>query len=60
MGFELTTLVPIVVIGTDCTSSCKPNYHTITTTMDIEMQSSRNVSVLSDMTSKIWADFAKD
>ena len=23
-------------------------------------QSSRNVSVLSDMTSKIWADFAKD
>ena len=30
MGFELTTLV---VIGTDCTSSCKSNYHTITTTM---------------------------
>ena len=24
------------------------------------IQSSRNVSVLSDMTSKIWADFAKD
>ena len=24
------------------------------------LQSSRNVSVLSDMTSKIWADFAKD
>jgi len=28
MGFELTTLV---VIGTDCTDSCKYNYHTITT-----------------------------
>jgi hypothetical protein len=27
--FELTTLV---VIGTDCTGSCKSNYHTITTT----------------------------
>ena len=29
-GFDLTTLV---VIGTDCTGSCKSNYHTITTTM---------------------------
>ena len=29
-GFKLTTLV---VIGTDCTGSCKSNYHTITTTM---------------------------
>jgi hypothetical protein len=29
-GFELTTLVVIV---TDCTGSCKSNYHTITTTM---------------------------
>ena len=29
VGFELTTLV---VIGTDCTDSCKSNYHTITTT----------------------------
>ena len=28
-GFEPTTLV---AIGTDCTSSCKCNYHTITTT----------------------------
>ena len=28
IGFELTTLV---VIGTDCTGSCKSNYHTITT-----------------------------
>ena len=27
-GFELTTLV---VMGTDCTSSCKSNYHTIMT-----------------------------
>jgi hypothetical protein len=30
MGLELTTLV---VIGTDCTGSCKSNYHTITTMM---------------------------
>ena len=29
VGFELKTLV---VIGTDCTGSCKSNYHTITTT----------------------------
>jgi hypothetical protein len=29
VGFELTTLE---VIGTDCTGSCKSNYHTITTT----------------------------
>ena len=29
-GFELTTSV---VIGTDCTGSCKSNYHTIKTTM---------------------------
>ena len=28
-GFELTSLV---VIGTDCTGSCKSNYHAITTT----------------------------
>ena len=28
-GFELTTFV---MIGTDCTDSCKSNYHTITTT----------------------------
>jgi hypothetical protein len=28
-GFELTTLV---VIGTDCTGSCKSNYNKITTT----------------------------
>ena len=30
MGFELTTLV---VIGTDCTASCKSNYHMITTAL---------------------------
>jgi hypothetical protein len=28
-GFELATLIVIV---TDCTCSCKSNYHTITTT----------------------------
>ena len=30
LGFELTTLV---VIGVDCTGSCKSNYHMITTMM---------------------------
>ena len=30
MGLEITTLV---VIGTDCTVSCKSNFHTITTMM---------------------------
>jgi len=30
VGFELTTLM---VIGTDCTGSCKSNYHTITATV---------------------------
>jgi len=30
IGFELTTLM---VIDTDCTGSCKSNYHTITTRM---------------------------
>ena len=29
VGFELTALV---LIGTDCTGSCKSNYHTIMTT----------------------------
>jgi hypothetical protein len=29
IGLKLTNLV---VIGTDCTGSCKSNYHTITTT----------------------------
>jgi hypothetical protein len=34
-GFKFTTLV---VIGTDCTVSCKSNYHTVTT-----MTAPRNV-----------------
>ena len=35
MGFELTTLV---VIGIDCTCSCKSNYHIITTTTILNIQ----------------------
>ena len=34
-GFELTTLV---VIGIDCTGSCKSNYHTITTAPYLKWQ----------------------
>jgi hypothetical protein len=36
-GFELTT--PVMVIGTDCTGSCKSNYHMITTT------TARNINI---------------
>ena len=42
MGFELTTLV---VIGTDCTSSCKSNYHTYTI-MTTTATFSKNVVVM--------------
>ena len=28
-GFKFTILVPVVVLGTDCTGSWKSNYHTI-------------------------------
>ena len=38
-GFELTTLV---VIWTDCTGSCKSNYHTITA-MAIPYQYTGNI-----------------
>ena len=39
-GFELTTLV---VIGTDCTGTCKSNYHTITTMTGLSMDMHKNV-----------------
>ena len=29
---QVTDVATLVVIGTDCTGSCKSNYHTITTT----------------------------
>jgi hypothetical protein len=35
VGFELATLV---VIDTDCTGSCKSNYHTITTTTELYLR----------------------
>jgi len=31
LAWERFNLTPLVVIGTDCTSSCKSNYYTITT-----------------------------
>ena len=37
-GFKLTTLV---VIGTDCTGSCKSNYHSITTMTAVIIASNR-------------------
>jgi hypothetical protein len=40
-GFELTTLV---VPGTDCTCSCKSNYHTITTTTALSTQMNNYLS----------------
>ena len=39
VGFELTTLV---VIGTDCTGTCKSNHHMITT---MTTPSSRNITI---------------
>jgi len=40
-GFELTTLV---LIGSDCTSSCKFNYHTITTTKAPKQNQNDNIT----------------
>ena len=47
-GFELATLV---VIGTDCTGSCKSNYHTITTM-------TASLSVSSETTIRGWTWFS--
>ena len=42
-GFKLTTLV-LQLIGTDCPSSCKSNYHTITTMSPIkELTDTKNI-----------------
>ena len=42
-GFELTTLV---VIATDCTGSCKSNYHTITkTTAPVSVCVKKNIKI---------------
>ena len=40
-GFEITTLV---VIGTDCTGSCKSNYRTITTMTDPNIKEDKNTT----------------
>ena len=41
MEFELTTLV---MMGTNCTGSCKSNYHTSTTTMaPIRIKRNKNI-----------------
>ena len=45
VGFELTTLV---VIGTDCTISCKSNYHTITTCMTTPATEAKMLSFVLD------------
>ena len=43
-----TTLTALMVIGTDCTCSCKSNYHAITTTTDnINMHSKKTVQYTS-------------
>jgi hypothetical protein len=56
-GFEITILV---VIGTDCTGSCKFNYHTITTMTAPEnyliMISSMNVALISGVLDTILCD----
>jgi hypothetical protein len=54
-GFELTTLV---VIGTECTGSCKSNYHTIITTTAPEYDEERglrkNRSLAHNTNSRTW------
>ena len=51
VGFKLTTSV---VIATDCTGSCKSNYHTITTVMDpIE----KNFTCVIINMHKVWLTF---
>ena len=47
-GFQLTTLV---MIDTDCTSSCKSNYHTIRTTTAPTLKVKKN-SILNICRSK--------
>ena len=42
-GFELTLLV---VIGTDCTSSCKSKYHTISTSPVPVIEAMTNIPVM--------------
>ena len=42
LGFELTTLV---VIGTDCTGSCKSTYHTTTTTLGTLLNATYKVNM---------------
>jgi hypothetical protein len=48
-GFELTALVVIV---TDCTGSCKSNYHTIPTTTDPEIKDD-NLGQVKDNKTKV-------
>jgi hypothetical protein len=48
-GFELKT----VVIGTDCTGSCKSNYHTSTTTPTVQTES-LNKAQKQSKTFQVW------
>jgi hypothetical protein len=50
VGFKLKTLV---VIGTDCTGSCKSNYHNITTTTAPQIESQWIIGIDIDTTTLI-------
>ena len=52
-GFELTTSV---VIGTDCTGSCKSNYHTIITTAapSLFQSTQKRNAKFSETTNNVW------
>ena len=54
-GFELRTLV---VIGTNCTGSCKSNYHTITITT-ASYKSSYNLHLLHFLYTCTWCNIIK-
>ena len=52
VGFESTTLV---VIGTDCTGSCKSNYHTITTkTVPYCIMLFRSMDIRPNYSASVW------
>jgi hypothetical protein len=51
-GFQFTTLV---VTGTDCTGSCKSNYHTITTTTVPESDKRKTLVVCIFASQEVWS-----
>ena len=51
VGFQLTTFV---VIGTDCTGSCKSNYHTLTMMAPVSLMEKKEEKIKRRKTPKHW------